>query len=88
MPELLGVARVRAGSLELGKLLQVGLVWNEHTWTMLCAMGVSSGLIWTSVGVQMSLCMNLIVFMCRKVEPHKCVPAFRRRVRVCLCVCL
>lgn len=71
MPELLGVARVRAGSLELGKLLQVGLVMNEHTWTMPCAVGVSSGLIWPRVGVQMCLYMNLIAFMCRKVEPHK-----------------
>lgn len=32
--------------------------------------------------------MNLMVFMCRKVEPPKCVPAFRRLVRVCLCVWL
>lgn len=47
MPVLLGVARVRANSLEPGKLLQVGLVLNEQTWTMPCAVGMSSGLIWT-----------------------------------------
>lgn len=88
MPELLGVARVRAGSLEPGKLLQVGLVLNEHTWTMPCAVGVSSGLIRTCAGVPLCLCMNPIVFVCSKVEPHKCVPAFRRLVRECLCVWL
>lgn len=60
--------------------------------------GMSSGLLWTCVCVQVCVCVDLIVFVCRKVELHKYEPAFGRLVECvyvfmclgvteCNCVC-